>query len=300
MKKRVLTFLLAGIMAITMPITVMADREDAALDTPYVSLGADLTAKEKATVLELLGVTEEDLKNYTVASITNKDEHEYLGSYLDASVIGTRALSSVLVEGKEAGYGIQIETQNITYCTVGMYQNAFVTAGIEDADIKVAGPFNISGTAALVGAIKSYENMTGEVISPESVDTATDELVTTSELGETIGDSEKAEQLIGAVKEKVVEADNVTEEQVGEIVDQAAEELEVDLSEEDRQKIIDLMAKIDELNLDIDALKEQAADFYDKLEGLDLNLDDIDTAQVEGFFAKIWNGIVNFFQNIGN
>ena len=134
---------------------------------PYVSLGADLNAQERATVLELLGITEDDLKNYTVATITNQDEHDYLDAYLDKSVIGSRALSSVLVEGKTDGNGIKVTTHNISYCTTGMYQNALVTAGIKDADIVVAGPFKISGTAALVGAIKSYENMTGEKVEQE-------------------------------------------------------------------------------------------------------------------------------------
>ena len=66
----------------------------------------------------------------------------------------------------------------------------------------VAGPYNISGTAALVGAIKSYENMTGETVSQENVDTATNELVVTGKLAESVGDSDKAEQLVGAVKEQ--------------------------------------------------------------------------------------------------
>ena len=86
-----------------------------------------------------------------------------------------------------------------------MYENALATAGIKDADIIVAGPFNISGTAALVGAIKSYENMTGEAVKTENVETATNELVVTGKVAESVGDTDKAEQLIGAVKEQVVE-----------------------------------------------------------------------------------------------
>lgn len=30
--------------------------------------------------------------------VTNKDEHKYMDDYLDSSVIGTHALSSVLIE----------------------------------------------------------------------------------------------------------------------------------------------------------------------------------------------------------
>lgn len=293
MKKRKLAVLLAGIMLLMSPVSVLADREDAKLETPYVSLGADLNGEERATVLQLLGVTEDDLKKYTVATITNQDEHDYLDGYLDKSVIGTRALSSVLVEGKKSGNGINVTTRNISYCTTGMYQNALITAGIEDADIVVAGPFKISGTAALVGAIKSYENMTGEQVKQENVDTATNELVITGQLAENVGDSEKAEQLVGVVKSKVVEAQNMSEEEIGEVVDQAATELEISLSDEDRQAIMDLMEKIKGLDLDVDSLKEQAKDLYSKIEDLGKKLD-IDQEKVQGFFDKI----IEFFKNL--
>lgn len=293
MKKRILAVLLTGIIAAALPITAYGASDNKSTGTPYISLGADLNQEERATVLRLLGVTEDDLENYTVTTVTNADEHEYLDSYLSSSIIGSRALSSVLVEGKEDGNGINVTTSNITYCTPGMYENALATAGVENADIKVAGPFNISGTAALVGAIKAYENMTGEEVSEENADTATNELVVTGQVAENVGDQEKAEQLIGAVKGEVVEGNATTTEEIGNVVDQAAQEIEVSLSEEDRQAIIDLMKKIDGLNLNIDSLKEQASNLYDQIAGLDLNLD-INQEQVKGFFEKI----LDFFRGL--
>ena len=127
-----------------------------------------------------------------------------------------------------------------------MYQNALATAGIEDAEIVVAGPYNISGTAALVGAIKSYENMTGETVSQENVDTATNELVVTGKLAESVGDSDKAEQLVGAVKEQVVEgSDNgkkLTEEERAERAELKIKfkNLSTDLSGAAREKFEDI------------------------------------------------------------
>ena len=293
MKKRILAVLLTGIIAAALPITAYGASDNKSTGAPYISLGADLNQEERATVLRLLGVTEDDLENYTVTTVTNADEHEYLDSYLSSSIIGSRALSSVLVKGKEDGNGINVTTSNITYCTPGMYENALATAGVENADIKVAGPFNISGTAALVGAIKAYENMTGEEVGEENADTATNELVVTGQVAENVGDQEKAEQLIGAVKGEVVEGNATTTEEIGNVVDQAAQEMEVSLSEEDRQAIIDLMKKIDGLNLNIDSLKEQASNLYDQIAGLDLNLD-INQEQVKGFFEKI----LDFFRGL--
>ena len=124
-----------------------------------------------------------------------------------------------------------------------MYENALATAGIKDADIVVAGPFKISGTAALVGAIKSYENMTGEEVKEENVETATNELVITGQIAEDVGSQEKAEQLIGAIKGEVVSSGVSSPEEIGEIVDQAVKEMEVKLSEEDRQAIVKLNGK---------------------------------------------------------
>ena len=294
MKKRGIALLLTGIMLAASPMAVYADREDAKLEVPYVSLGADLNAADKAAVLELLGVTEAELADYTVATVTNQDEHDYLDEYLDKSVIGTRALSSVLVKGKEEGDGIQVTTHNISYCTPGMYENALATAGIKDADIVVAGPYKISGTAALVGAIKSYENMTGEKVEAENIDTATNELVVTGQVAENVGDKEKVEQLIGAIKEQVVEGEAVTAQEIGEVVDKAAGEMQIQLSEEDRQAIIRLMEKIGDLDLDIETLKEQAKGLYDKIEDLGLKLD-INEEQVKGFFQKIIDFLKELF-----
>ncbi|MEY8426637.1 DUF1002 domain-containing protein [Lachnospiraceae bacterium 46-15] len=294
-KKQILTGALAACVFLTSGMTALADRVDAVIDKPYVAMGADLKETERAKVLELLGVTEAELKDYDVVTITNEDEHKYLDSYLDAGVIGTRALSSVMVVGKEAGNGINVSTNNISYCTSGMYRNALITAGVEDADITVAGPFSISGTAALVGAIKAYEIMTGEEVPEVNLDAANNELVITGEIVESVGDAEKVEQLMALVKQEVAEGAVSGSEDIKNLVKQAAEELEIRLSDEDRDKIAGLMDKIDGLDLNVDAIKEQAKDLYHKLENLDFNFD---AESVGNFFTRIIDAIVGFFQDL--
>lgn len=280
----------------------MADSESAVMDTPYVSLGADLSASERATVLGLLGVTEEQLQSYTVVTVTNAEEHEYLDSYMDSSVIGTRALSSALVTGREAGNGIQVTTKNISYCTVGMYQNALATAGVENADVVVAGPTQISGTAALIGVMKAYSEMSGEPLQADSVEAATEELVATSQIGEELGNTEQAENLIAAVKEAIV-ADSVTDpDKIDEVIDDAAGELNITLTDEQKQMIRELMEKIANLDLNVEDLKAQVQGIYDKLDEMGIH---ISAEQVQGFFAQIgqwfsdiWNQITGWFSSI--
>lgn len=294
-KKNIWMALLAAGIFLAAGATALADRVDAVLDKPFLALGADLKAQERETVLRLLGVTEQELGNYDVITVTNADEHAYLDEYLDNSIIGSRALSSVKVVGREAGSGIHVDTSNISYCTAGMYRNALITAGVEDADITVAGPFSISGTAALVGAIKAYETMTGEEIPEVNMDAANNELVITGEIVENVGDSQKVEELMALVKQKVAEGSVKSREDIEALVGQAAEELDVSLSDEDRDKIAGLMDKIDGLNLNVDAIKEQAQELYNKLDSLDFHFD---TESVGNFFTRIVDAIVGFFQNL--
>ena len=288
--------LLAAIMMLMAPVTVMADSIDTSSNKPYISLGADLNSTEMETVLQLLGVSEEELSNYTVVKITNSMEHEYLDSYMSSSLIGSRALSSVLVRGEKEGYGIKVTTKNISYCTVGMYQNALATAGITNADITVVGPFKISGTAGLVGVIKAYENMTGEQVDEEKVEAATNELVVTSDIAENIGDSEKAEELVGFIKNEVASND-YTEEEMSALVDEAASEMQVSLSDEDKQNILDLMDKVKGLDIDVTQLQEQVEGLYSKLQGMDLHIN-LDSEETKSFLSNLWDKIVGFFNDL--
>lgn len=287
MKKRMMAGVLASVLGITAllsPVTAMADRVE---EKPYVALGADLKGEERETVLRLLNLSEEELENCDILQITNEMEHKYLGSYLPASVIGSRALSSVKVVGKENGHGIDVDTYNITYCTEGMYENALATAGVKNAEVTVAGPFSISGTAALVGAMEAYSEMTGEVIDPELMDIANNELVVTSEVADNLGDTKKAEELIAAVKQ-IITSNGVTNvEDIEKVIEDVANKLGITLSEEDKQMIIDLMKKLSKLDIDFDALKEQAKDLYERVKEIDLSEYGITEESVKGFFSKV-------------
>lgn len=296
--KQVSILFVAIVTFIMSSVSVLADATNADTDyVPYVSLGADLKAKEKATVLNLLGIKEEDLESYDVLEVTNEEEHKYLGGYLSKKVIGTRALSSVLVVKMEEGNGISVTTHNINYCTSGMYCNALITAGLKDADVTVAGPFEITGTAALVGAMKAYAVMTGQEITEESMDAATNELVLTGALAKELGDSEKTEQLIALVKQKVFEENLATTEDIRNAVEEASEALDLNLSAEDKESIVALMDKISGLDLDVDSIKNQAKELYDKLADLDIDTDGL-IEQIGEFFANLFTAIIDFFKGL--
>lgn len=268
----------------------------------YLSFGADLKPSEKEKVMSLLGVDEGDISQYKTITVTNKEEHDLLGSYISSSEIGSRALSSVKIIKTEKGSGITVVTRNINYCTSEMYQNALITAGLEDADVTVAGPFSISGTSALVGAMKAYSAMTGKDISDSTMDTATDELATTAELAESLGDKKKAADVIAATKQKIFEDQLSSESDIRDALDSSAKQLGINLSDDEKQKITDLMMKIKDENIDTDALKDQAKNIYDELKSVGIDFSKADTSglseKVGSFFSNIFNAVKDFFTGL--
>ena len=292
-KKRTVTaLLLSAVLAAACTVPAFADA--AGTD---VALGADLSASQRATVLGLLDLTEEQLADMDVVQITNEMEKEMLGSYLPASVIGSRALSCVRVEKKNSG-GIDITTKNISYCTEGMYQNALITAGIENADVIVAAPMNISGTAGLVGAMEAYQEITGDEISDENQDAAVNEIVATGELADQIGSSENAENLMALVKQDVVANDLTSEDDILKAIDDGAAQIGLTLSDEEKDSILSVMKKISSLDLDVDALKEQASGIYDRLKELGVDMSSWDKDSVIDAITGFFSGIIDFFKGL--
>lgn len=286
--KRLLGCMLMLILMCGFGMTVQAADEE-----PILALGADLSADQKATVLGLLGISESDLDDYDVIQITNAEEHAYLDSYLSSSVIGTKALSSVLIRPAKEGAGLNVTTYNISYCTIDMYTNALLTAGLEDADVYVAAPTNISGTSALIGAVKGYTEMNDTKVDEEALETAVNELVVTGDLGQVLGDSQTASDIVAYVKQQILENNVSSDEDIEKIIRDAMTKFNIDLTDAQVQQLIQLMNKISKLDIDVDALSKQASEIYSKLKSMGLDLDKIDTQQVGNFITRFFDRIMN-------
>ena len=267
-------------------------------DKPYLALGADLSDDQKNTVLSLMGIDPANLANYNVTHVTNAQEHQYLDSYVDSSKIGSKSWSSVVIVKRKKGNGLNISTNNITYCTVGMYKNALTTAGITDADIIVAGPKPISGTAALVGIFEAYEAMTGEAVQDNVVDAALNELVVTGELEASIQGltDQEVEEFIAYIKSLIAEKGLTDEKSINEAIDEACDKYGVTLSDDERQKIVDLLLKITSLGIDLSGLVDYAASLYNSFKNGGSSSGII--ASIGNFFGNIFSAIGEFFKNL--
>lgn len=267
-------------------------------DKPYLALGADLSDDQKNTVLSLMEIDPANLANYNVTYVTNAQEHQYLDSYVDSSKIGSKSWSSVVIVKRKKGNGLNISTNNITYCTVGMYKNALTTAGITDADIIVAGPKPISGTAALVGIFEAYEAMTGEAVQDNVVDAALNELVVTGELEASIQGltDQEVEEFIAYIKSLIAEKGLTDEKSINEAIDEACDKYGVTLSDDERQKIVDLLLKITSLGIDLSGLVDYAASLYNSFKNGGSSSGII--ASIGNFFGNIFSAIGEFFKNL--
>ena len=267
-------------------------------DKPYLALGADLSDDQKNTVLSLMGIDPANLANYNVTYVTNAQEHQYLDSYVDSSKIGSKSWSSVVIVKRKKGNGLNISTNNITYCTVGMYKNALTTAGITDADIIVAGPKPISGTAALVGIFEAYEAMTGEAVQDNVVDAALNELVVTGELEASIQGltDQEVEEFIAYIKSLIAEKGLTDEKSINEAIDEACDKYGITLSDDERQKIVDLLLKITSLGIDLSGLVDYAASLYNSFKNGGSSSGII--ASIGNFFGNIFSAIGEFFKNL--
>ena len=300
--KRGMVLLLAAVMVMGMSVSAFAAGGGNATqvtiadgDTPYISFGADLRADEKAKVLELFGLTEADLEKCNVNTVTNAEEHQYLDAYITNDHIGSRALSSVAVMKAKKGSGITVTTKNINYCTTSMYENALATAGVKDANVVVVGPFDMSGTAALIGAVKAYSGMTGEAVDTDVIDGAINEMVVTGEIGDETGKTDEIAGMVAYLKDQVG-GKNLSDSELADAIDQASEKFNVSLTQDQIDQLKELLKKLQGLDLNWNNIRDQAENLYGKLKDMGLKVDTSAlTQQAQGFFAKLIAFIKSLF-----
>ena len=289
--KKIYGILIVLFVFLTGSMTVVASGQTA---RPVVALGADLSAEQRATVLQEMGLTEETLANCTVITITNAQEHQYLDAYIDPAVIGTKSLSSVMLTPGEKDSGVLVTTKNINYCTTGMYRNALMTAGLKDTSVLVVAPSPMSGTAGLIGAIKSYEDMYGVTISDSTIDASVNEMITTGELSVDSANGEEMEELVAFIKAKIASGELQTDDDIRNAIKEGEDKFKVSLTDEEINQIIEVMQKIKELGLDPEALLTQAQDLYKKFG------DELISNTEEVVKQSIGNSFKNFFVDMGD
>ena len=283
--KKIISFVLALILLLSLGAGAFADNIQS-----RAVIGADLTPEQVTLVYQAFGVQQGSVIQL---SVTNAEERQYLEGYVDSSIIGTRSISCVYVELLGSGAGMNITTSNITWCTPEMYISALATAGITDARIIVAAPFEVSGTAALTGIYKAYEDMTGKKLDSIAKLVSTQELTITGELAQEIGNMDST-SIVQDLKMMLDETQNMTDDQIRQEIIQIAAQYNVSLTETQINQLISLCRSLE--GLDADQLKS-------RVEEVQNTLNKVSTAktQVVGFVQtvkKVVTSVQSFFEKI--
>lgn len=281
-------------------VATVAYAEDDVIDEfagePIIVFGAKLSDEQKEETRKLLNADNEKVHELLV---DGSDLAKYIGGNPNANMY-----SSVKISFKKAGHGIVVNIttgDNITEVTSDMYMNALLTAGVENALVEVASPVKVTGESALTGIYKAYD-ATNDDLDPDRMKVANEELEISTELADREGVSdEQVASLMAEIKKALAEKDPVTREEVEEIVKEQLDKLNIELSDADRQLLVDLFDKMKDLDIDFDQIKDQlndiASSIKDKLDDLDIQIDQNFFEKVLDFFKNIFDSIANLFSS---
>ena len=282
-KKRFLTLSLTAVLSLSSLGLVFAD------GARVVTLGSNLTQAQKDTMLKYFGVNKDEV---VILEVNNQEERKYLQGVASEAQLGKKTYSCAYVEPTKSGSGINVKTANITWATPAMVATTLSTAGLTDADVVIAANFPVSGTGALTGIMKAFEDATGKPLEEDKKELASEELITTGDLGDDIG-QDKATGIVNDVKTEIIKNNTKDTVQIAETINNVVNNYNVTLTDEQMAKLEGLMEKISKQDYDYSEMKNALESVSDVVNE---NLSAIGENVNTGFF----DGIKNFFTGIGD
>ena len=290
--KKIFSLMLALVLVAGMAVPAYAD-----VNQSRAVIGADLTEEQIHAVYGMFGLRRGEAIEL---KMTNAEERTYLEGYVNDSLIGTRSISCVYVELLPEGSGMSVTTSNINWCTGEMYISALATAGITDANIIVAAPFEVSGTAALSGVYKAYEDMTGKKLDDLAKLVSTQELTITGELAAEIGAMDST-SIVNELKLMLDVTQTMTDDEIRAEIREIASRYNVNLTNTQVEQLLSICRSLE--GLDAESLKARVQDVQNTLQkvseaktkvvGFVQSVKKV-VDSVSGFFDKIKDIIARF------
>lgn len=283
--KTIGALLAATLMVNSMPF-VFAD------SSKVVTMAADLTPQQQEAILKYFGVN--DKNEVEIVDVNNQDERHYLEGVASEAQIGRKTYSCCYIEPTESGKGVNVRTANLTYVTASMISSTLITAGVKDANVLAAAPFKVSGTGALTGCFKAFEQATGEKLDEDKKELATEEIVTTGKLGDQYS-PEVAAGMVNDMKADVIKNGTSDKTQIAETINNISNNYNIKLTDDNKQELEVLLAKIAEQDY---KYKELEASLNHVAEGVSQQLDELGIDAKTSAPSGIIYNIKNFFVNI--
>ena len=287
--RRTLSILLSLILLASLAVPALA----VTAGQQRVVIGADLSEEQVQSVYGMFGISRGSVQELYV---TNGEERDYLEGLVSEDVIGHSSISCVYIQTLDGGAGLSVSCENITWCTEEMYKAALMTAGVYDAQVKVAAPWPVSGTAALTGIYKAYESITGTALQQQAKTAATDELVITAQLADQIDDMD-AVSIVGELKLILDETRSMDDAALREQIVSIADQYGYTLSDGTVTQLVTLCRTLEglptsELQSKVEQFQQTLSTFgqvTEKLESLGQKLSSL-LGSVTDFFRNLFGG----------
>lgn len=287
-KKKVSSLLIATTLVIGSIVPSFAD------GARVVTIGVNNTAEQRQKILDYFGVTKDDV---VILEVNNKEEREYLGGVATEAQLGNKTYSCSYVEPTNSG-GINVKTANITWVTSSMVASTLSTAGMENANCVIAAVFPVSGTGALTGVMKAFEDASGEKLEEDKKELASEELITTGDLGDEIG-QDKATGVVNDIKTEVIKNGTSDVTQIADIINNVTNNYNITLTDAQIKQITDLMEKIAAQNYDYSSMKQTLNNVSDVVQD---NLkdagEDVGNSGILDSIGGLFSSIGDWFSNL--
>lgn len=282
-KKKVSSLLVAMTIIASSIVPSFAD------GTRVVTIGVNNTAEQRQKIFSYFGVKENEVQ---VLEVNNKEEREYLGGVATEAQLGTKTYSCSYVEPTNSG-GINVKTANITWVTSSMVASTLSTAGMTNANAVIAAVFPVSGTGALTGVMKAFEDASGKKLDEHKKELASEELITTGDLGDKIG-QDKATGVVNDIKTEVIKNGTSDVTQIADIINNVTNNYNVTLTDAQIKQITDLMEKIAAQKYDYNSMKQTLNNVSDVVQ------DNLKEAGEKVGNSGIMDSVGGFFSSIGD
>lgn len=258
-----------------------------------VTLGADLSEEQKQTVLDYFGVKKDEV---VVLEVNNQEERKYLQGVATEAQLGRKTFSCAYVQPTKSGNGINVKTANLTYVTSSMIASTLTTCGVTDANVIAMTPLSggVSGTGALTGVMKAFEDATGEKLDEEKKEIASEELVTTTDLADKVG-QDQATGIMNDIKSEIIKNGTKDNVQIADTINNVTNNYNVTLTPDQQKQIESLMSKIAAQDYDYDKLKNT---FDNVSDGVIKNLKELGVkVKGSGFFDSVKDWFKDLFSS---
>ena len=115
--------------------------------------------------------------------------------------------------------------------------------------------------------------------------------------------SEEIDEMISFIKEKLAAGELSSDEDIQDAIKEGEEKFDVSLTEEDKEKVLQVIQKVKDLGLDPEKLLDQAKDLYDKfgdelVDNAEEVIKDSFKESISNFFTDLGSTVKNFFANL--